>query len=151
MPHDRGILHRDIKPENVILAETAEQDGFTPRLTDFGLAKLTEDAGDETRSEPRVGTTQYMSPEQAAGRRGDVGPASDVYALGGTLYEILSGRPPFRGETDLDTLRLVIDAEPVPLRFLRPGLPRDLETICLKCLRKAPGSAMRRPRRCATT
>ena len=111
---------------------------LVPRLTDFGLAKLVEEAGDETRSEVRMGTAHYMAPEQAAGRRHEVGPATDVYALGATLYEILTGRPPFRGETDAETLRLVLEAEPVAPRSLRPGLPRDLETICLKCLRKEP-------------
>jgi eukaryotic-like serine/threonine-protein kinase len=140
--HDRGILHRDIKPDNVILAVEAGGgpglDGVIPRLTDFGLAKLLEETGDDSRSDARIGTPHYMAPEQAAGRRSDVGPATDVYALGATLYEILVGRPPFRGETDVETLRLVLESEPVPLRTLRPGLPRDLETICLKCLRKEP-------------
>ncbi len=136
--HDRGILHRDIKPDNVILARVQGPEGFIPRLTDFGLAKVLEQAGDETRSGARMGTPHYMSPEQAAGRHRDVGPATDVYALGATLYEILIGRPPFRGETEAQTLRLVLDSEPVPPRSLRPGLPRDLETICLKCLRKEP-------------
>jgi len=136
--HDRGIVHRDIKPDNVILAVTSGPDDFIPRLTDFGLAKLVEEAGDETRSEARMGTPHYMAPEQAAGRRRDIGPATDVYALGATLYELITGRPPFRGETDTETLRLVLEAEPVTLRSLRPGLPRDVEIICLKCLRKEP-------------
>jgi len=137
--HDRGILHRDIKPDNVILTGDPGPADFIPRLTDFGLAKLVEETGDETRSDARLGTPHYMAPEQAAGRRRDVGPATDVYALGATLYEVLTGRPPFRDETHTETLRLVLDTEPVPLRSLRPGLPRDLETICLKCLRKEPG------------
>ncbi|MGP0067977.1 MAG: protein kinase domain-containing protein [Isosphaeraceae bacterium] len=140
--HERGILHRDIKPDNVILDGEVgggpSLDGVIPRLTDFGLAKLVEETGDATRSDARLGTPNYMAPEQAAGRRSDVGPATDVYALGATLYEILAGRPPFRGETDAETLRLVLESDPVPLRTLRPGLPRDLETICLKCLRKEP-------------
>ena len=136
--HDRGILHRDIKPDNVILAGGPEPDDLVPRLTDFGLAKLLEETGNETRSEARLGTPHYMAPEQAAGRHREVGPATDVYALGATLYEILTGRPPFRGETDAETLRLVLEREPVALRLLRPGLPRDLETICLKCLCKEP-------------
>jgi len=137
--HDRGILHRDIKPDNVILAGSSRPDELVPRLTDFGLAKLVEEAGDETRSEARLGTPHYMAPEQAAGRKNEVGPATDVYALGATLYEVLTGRPPFRGETDQETLRLVLESEPVSPRSLRPGIPRDLETICLKCLRKEPG------------
>ena len=136
--HDRGILHRDIKPDNILLTGGANPEVLVPRLTDFGLAKLVAEAGDETRSEARLGTAQYMAPEQAAGRRGEVGPAADVYGLGATLYEILTGRPPFRGETDVETLRLVIESDPVTPRSLRPGLPRNLDTICLKCLRKVP-------------
>ena len=136
--HERGILHRDIKPDNIILAGGPEPEELVPRLTDFGLAKLVEEAGDETRSEARLGTPHYMAPEQAAGRRREVGPATDIYALGATLYEVLTGRVPFRGETDAETLRLVLDSEPVAPRLLRPGLPRDLETICQKCLRKVP-------------
>ncbi len=122
----------------MILTGGAGPDDFIPRLTDFGLAKLLEEAGDDTRSGVRIGTPAYMAPEQAASGRGDVGPAADIYALGATLYEIMTGRPPFRGETEAETLHLVIDAEPVALRALRPGLPRDLDTICLKCLRKEP-------------
>ncbi len=136
--HDRGILHRDIKPDNVILASAPPPDAPIPRLTDFGLAKVLEEAGDETRSGARVGTPHYMAPEQAAGNLRDIGPATDIYALGATLYEILTGRPPFRGENEAETLRLVLESEPVPLRTLRPGLPRDLETIGLKCLCKEP-------------
>jgi len=136
--HDRGILHRDIKPDNVILTGASGPDEFIPRLTDSGLAKLIEEPGDETRSGARMGTPHYMAPEQAAGLKNEVGPATDVYGLGATLYELLTGRPPFRGENDAGTLRLVLEAEPVAPRTLRPGLPRDLETICLKCLRKEP-------------
>ena len=137
--HERGILHRDIKPDNIILAGGSVPENLVPRLTDFGLAKLVEETGNETLSEARLGTPHYMAPEQAAGRRREVGPATDVYALGATLYEILTSRQPFRGETDAETLHLVLESEPVALRSLRPGLPRDLETICLKCLRKEPG------------
>ncbi len=136
--HDRGILHRDIKPANIILADPAGNGSFVPRLADFGLAKVLEEAPDETRSAARVGTASYMAPEQAAGRPDQIGPATDVYALGGTLYEVLTGRPPFRGESESDTLRMVIETEPIAPRSLRPGLPRDLETICLKCLNKEP-------------
>jgi WD40 repeat protein/serine/threonine protein kinase len=136
--HERGILHRDIKPDNVILTGVSGPDEFIPRLTDFGLAKLIEEPGDETKSGALMGTPHYMAPEQAAGRRRDVGPATDVYALGATLYELLTARPPFRGETNAETMRLVLETEPLPPRSLRPGLPRDLDTICLKCLRKEP-------------
>jgi eukaryotic-like serine/threonine-protein kinase len=152
--HDCGILHRDIKPDNVIMAVARRQDGgerdgdkgsrpaspidVIPHLTDFGLAKLVEEAGEETKSGARMGTPHYMAPEQAAGRKSEIGPATDVYALGATLYEVLTGRPPFRGETEAETLRLVVDTEPVSPHSLRPSLPRDLETICLKCLRKEP-------------
>ncbi len=136
--HDRGILHRDIKPDNVILTPESGQGEFLPRLTDFGLAKVLEEAGEETRSDARVGTPHYMAPEQAAGRHREVGPATDVYALGATLYEILTGRPPLRGESEAETLRLIVESDPIAPRSLRPGLPRDLETICLKCLRKEP-------------
>ncbi len=136
--HDRGILHRDIKPDNVILTPQSGRGEFLPRLTDFGLAKVLEEAGEESRSDARVGTPRYMAPEQAAGRHREVGPATDVYALGATLYEVLTGRPPFRGETEVETLGLIVGSEPIPPRSLRPGLPRNLETICLKCLRKEP-------------
>src|SRR5262249_3717742 len=110
--HDRGILHRDLKPSNVLLqapsapgaGETeAELSALVPRLTDFGLAKLDDDDGEETRSGVPIGSPPYMAPEQAAGRRRDLGPATDVYALGATLYEVLTGRAPFRGETPSET------------------------------------------------
>ncbi len=136
--HDRGILHRDIKPDNVILAGGPEPETFVPRLTDFGLAKMVAEVGDETRSEARLGTPLYMAPEQAAGRPREVGPATDVYALGSTLHELLTGRPPLRGETEAETLRLILEAEPPSPRSLRPSLPRDLETIVRKCLQKEP-------------
>jgi WD40 repeat protein/serine/threonine protein kinase len=113
---------------------------LTPKVTDFGLAKLlaASDEAGQTQSGAVLGTPSYMAPEQAAGRNKEVGPAADVWALGAVLYECLTGRPPFRGETALDTLRLVVGAEPVPPRQFNPAVPRDLETVCLKCLRKDP-------------
>jgi eukaryotic-like serine/threonine-protein kinase len=132
--HRQGIVHRDLKPGNVLLAA----DG-TPKVTDFGLAKsLAGDSG-LTQTGAIVGTPDYMAPEQAEGRAKEVGPLADVYALGAILYELLTGRPPFRGATVLETLQQARTAEPVSPARLVPGLPRDVETIALKCLRKEPG------------
>jgi WD40 repeat protein/serine/threonine protein kinase/tetratricopeptide (TPR) repeat protein len=132
--HERGVVHRDLKPANVLLTA----DG-TAKITDFGLVKLLKQDPDEVETEGTiVGTPNYMAPEQAGGRRREVGPAADVYALGAILYETLTGRPPFKGETPLDTLEQVRTQEPVPPRRLQPKVPRDLETICLKCLQKEP-------------
>jgi WD40 repeat protein len=130
--HAKGVIHRDLKPANVLLTE----DGI-PKITDFGLAKKLDDVG-HTATGTVMGTPSYMSPEQAHGAGGTSGPAVDVYALGALLYECLTGRPPFRAATQMDTLVQVLSDDPVPPSRLQPRTPRDLETICLKCLRKEP-------------
>ena len=151
--HQRGLVHRDLKPSNILLTS-----GGVPKITDFGLAKRvasTEGGGPEaggrsgasgsgpatptpTQSGEVLGTPSYMAPEQAKGHADDVGPAADVYGLGVILYELLTGRPPFLAETSLATLIQVQTLDPVPPRRLGPAVPRDLETICLKCLQKDP-------------
>ncbi len=129
--HQAGIIHRDLKPSNVLFTE----DG-TPKITDFGLAKRLESNDHQTESGQIMGSPSYMAPEQARGHTRDVGPAADVYALGAILYDMLTGRPPFKGESPIETIRQVIDDELVPPSRLVPKVARDLETICLKCLNK---------------
>jgi WD40 repeat protein len=131
--HDKGVVHRDLKPTNVLLAE----DG-TPKVSDFGLARKLDEAG-QTATGAVLGTPSYMAPEQASGKSKELGPACDVYALGALLYECLTGRPPFKAATALDTLMQVVSEDPVPPRQLQPKVPRDLETVCLTCLHKEAG------------
>jgi WD40 repeat protein/tRNA A-37 threonylcarbamoyl transferase component Bud32 len=131
--HGQGILHRDLKPSNVLI-DCFDQ----PQITDFGLAKRAQGDPELTASGQVLGSPSYMPPEQAAADRGDVGPASDVYALGAMLYELLTGRPPFRAATVAETVLQVLHTEPVAPRWLNREVPLDLETICLKCLEKAP-------------
>lgn len=133
--HTRGIVHRDLKPQNILLSE-----GRVPRITDFGLAKRIAHDSSLTATGQIVGTPAYMSPEQAAGLGDQVGPLSDVYALGATLYCLLTGRPPFQAATPIETLNQVLGQEPVSPRELNPAIPRDLETICLKAAAKAPAA-----------
>jgi hypothetical protein len=159
--HARGILHRDLKPANILLSRIEdrgskiEEDKASPvhprssildprssifgvpKITDFGLAKTLDDEG-QTASGAVMGTPSYMAPEQAEGRIRELGPPADVYALGVILYELLTGRPPFKAATSLETLDQVRTREPLPPSQLQPKVPRDLETICLKCLHKDP-------------
>jgi len=131
--HECGIIHRDIKPANVLVAD----DG-TPKLTDFGLALDAEDTARLTRSGTTMGTPAYMSPEQIAGRTRELGPSTDVYSIGAALFVMLAGRPPFAAETTLALFKKIVnDAPPRPSEF-RPAMPAEAETICLKCLAKAP-------------
>jgi serine/threonine protein kinase len=163
--HERGLVHRDLKPGNILLQQNEEgrmkkeeneqatrvagesslsvsySSPYIPKIADFGLAKQILPSEDEktlTHSGAIVGTASYMAPEQASGKSKEVGPPADIYALGAIFYEVLTGRPPFKGESDLETLLLVQVEEPLAPSRLRPRVPRDLETICLKCLEKDP-------------
>lgn len=151
--HEAGIVHRDLKPANILIdCPNAEKESSpcdrlesvivkrlsSIKVTDFGLAKRSEDAT-QTKTGAIMGTPSYMAPEQAEGKIKEIGPASDIYSLGAILYELLTGRPPFKSPTVLQTLGQVINDDPVPPRFLNSTIDRDLETICLKCLEKKPG------------
>jgi serine/threonine protein kinase/tetratricopeptide (TPR) repeat protein len=155
--HERGIVHRDLKPANILLqmaecrlridkegkmtsglSAICNLQSVIPKIADFGLAKFRESGVGATESGDVLGTASYLPPEQAQGRTKEIGPAADTYALGAILYEMLTGRPPFRGESRVETILQVLTAEPVAPRILQPRVPRDLETICLKCLQKDP-------------
>ncbi len=156
--HQHGIVHRDLKPANILLANQGghftvirrKETGSVslaanhgsrstlPKIADFGLAKHVDNDSSNTQSGTILGTPCYMAPEQAQGHNDQVGPPADIYALGSILYELLIGRPPFKANNPLDTIRQVIAQDPVPPRQLEPRVPLDLETICLKCLEKDP-------------
>jgi eukaryotic-like serine/threonine-protein kinase len=131
--HEAAIIHRDLKPSNILLMP-----GGAPKISDFGLAREVDSVASITLGGAYLGTPSYMAPEQAGGKTGDISPKSDVYSLGAILYELLTGRPPFQGETPVDTIRQVLNQEPVPPARLNGRVPRDLQTICLQCLNKDP-------------
>jgi WD40 repeat protein/tRNA A-37 threonylcarbamoyl transferase component Bud32 len=132
--HQRGIIHRDLKPSNILLDEAGH-----PKVSDFGLAKQVASDSHLTTTGQVVGTPSYMPPEQASGKHDAIGPAADIYSLGAVLYCLVAGRPPFESANMMETLKQVLEQEPVSPRRLNAGVPRDLETICLKCLQKEPG------------
>lgn len=136
--HGQGVLHRDLKPSNILISENGDA-----KITDFGLAKNISNRKSMamkkvTLTGAVVGTPAYMSPEQAAGARGEIGPASDVYSIGSILYYMLTGRAPFQGSSPMDTLLMVLDQDPIPPRILNRNADRELEMICLRCLQKPP-------------
>ena len=151
--HQRGVLHRDLKPANVLLAQQScaspatagEQLPFTPRLTDFGLARLLDQSTTRTAASAMLGTPNYMAPEQTGPGWGEVGPATDVHGLGTMLYELLTGRPPFQSQSFAEVLDQVRACEPPSLARVRRDVPRDLEVICLKCLQKRPSERYATP------
>src|SRR5262249_27222562 len=138
--HQRGVLHRDLKPGNILLSGGPDTpiEQIEPHVTDFGLAKRVEGDSELTQSGAIVGTPSYMAPEQAIGTKGLITVATDVYGLGAVLYPILSGRPPFQGDSALETIAQVRDRAPDPPSRHGRRIDRDLETICLKCLEKEP-------------
>ena len=136
--HDAGVLHRDLKPSNVLMTS-----GGQPKISDFGLAKLISNANFLTTNPGLLGTPSYMPPEHAQGDGRSTDREGDVYSLGAILYELLTGQPPFLGVTILDTLSMIRERDPSSPRLLKPGIPRDLETICLKCLSKSPQARYR--------
>ncbi len=139
--HARGVVHLDLKPSNILLdgERGAPWETVSPKISDFGIARLEDEPGTtQTGANGPKGTPSYMAPEQVAAVPGTIGPAADLYALGALLYHLLTGRPPFQGASTTETLDQVRNQDPVPPRRLNARIPRDLETICLTCLEKAP-------------